>query len=64
MSTLRLVQALLHILQMFMGYILMLAFMAYNAWICIAILIGGGTGHLLFTWLVDTPLSDSSDHCI
>jgi len=63
-SKLRLVQAFLHVLQMFMGYILMLAFMAYNAWVCIAILIGGGIGHLLFTWLVETPLSDSSDHCM
>ena len=60
----RIIQALLHVLQMFMGYVLMLAFMAYNTWICLAILLGGGVGHLIFTWLVDSPLSDSADHCM
>eukprot|EP00794_Sanderia_malayensis_P016200 gene16200-17830_t len=63
-SKLRLVQACLHMLQMFLGYVLMLAFMAYNGWICIAILLGGGLGYLVFTWLVVQPQSDTADHCM
>lgn len=41
-------QSLLHILQVAMSYTLMLGFMTFNIWLCIAILAGAGLGYFLF----------------
>lgn len=61
-SLAHLIQTILHTLQVFIGYLLMLAFMTYNCWICIALLLGSGMGYFLFGWR--TPnLSSSGDHC-
>jgi len=47
-------------LQVFLGYLLMLAFMTYNVWVCIAVILGAGVGYFLFGV---TPIILGSDHC-
>ncbi|XP_066926012.1 high affinity copper uptake protein 1-like [Clytia hemisphaerica] len=55
-----LLQTFLHMLQVFIGYLLMLAFMTYNVWVCIAVILGAGFGYFLFGV---QPVIISSDHC-
>ena len=42
------VQTVTHMVHLFIGYCLMLLFMLLNAWICLSLLLGAGTGFLLF----------------
>merc|ERR1712002_486429 len=56
------IQTFLHVLQVFVGYMLMLAFMTYNVWICLAVLIGSGIGYFVFGWIF--PIQQmGGDHC-
>lgn len=57
-----LVQTVLHMIQVAVGYILMLAVMCYNVWIFLAVIVGSGLGYFLFGWKKDSVL-DTSDHC-
>jgi copper transporter 1 len=43
-------QTFLHILQFVLGYFLMLIFMTYNVWLCVALVVGTGVGYFLFGW--------------
>jgi len=61
-SMYHLIQTLMHMIQVFVGYILMLAAMCYNVWIFLAIVVGSGCGYFLFGWR-KSGLSDSGDHC-
>ena len=56
------IQTLLHMLQVFMSYCLMLVFMTYNAWLCIAVVIGAGAGYFLFGWR-KAIVVDINEHC-
>ena len=42
------IKTFLHVLHNAIGYFLMLAFMTYNYWICLSILIGIGIGYFIF----------------
>ncbi|XP_065893564.1 protein SLC31A2-like [Dysidea avara] len=42
------IQTLLYMLQITVGYFLMLTAMTYNAWLFISIILGAGTGYLCF----------------
>lgn len=42
------IQAFFHIIQAFLGFIIMLIFMTFNVWLCLSILIGAGFGYLVF----------------
>ena len=42
------IKTFLHVLHYAIGYFLMLAFMTYNYWICLSILIGIGIGYFIF----------------
>ena len=55
-------QTLLHVVQVFVSYCLMLAFMTYNAYICIAICIGAGVGYYFFGW-IRQGTQDPNEHC-
>eukprot|EP00794_Sanderia_malayensis_P016202 gene16202-17832_t len=55
-------QTLLHIVQVFVGYLLMLAFMTYNVWVCFAIILGAGLGYFAFGWK-SVSVVDIGDHC-
>ncbi|KAM8829114.1 protein SLC31A2 [Spinachia spinachia] len=41
------VQAVLHMLQVSLGYMLMLCVMSYNTWIFLGVIVGSGLGHLI-----------------
>ncbi|XP_076319332.1 high affinity copper uptake protein 1-like [Tachypleus tridentatus] len=42
------IQTGLHIVQVVISYFLMLIFMTYNVWLCIAVALGAGVGFFLF----------------
>ncbi|BFZ20108.1 hypothetical protein BsWGS_23147 [Bradybaena similaris] len=55
-------QTLLHIIQVFISYCLMLVFMTYNVWLCVAIILGAGVGYFTFGWK-RAMVVDSNEHC-
>lgn len=55
-------QTLLHMVQVFISYCLMLIFMTYNAWLCISIILGAGVGYFLFGWQRAVAV-DINEHC-
>jgi len=63
-STAHLIQTGLHVLQVFISYLLMLAFMLFNIWICLAVLLGAGSGYFLIgTKKVTAYTPYNEDHC-
>ena len=62
MASSHLLQALLHVLQLFFSYCLMLIFMTYNAYLCIALCLGGGIGYWMFAWK-RFDVTDQNEHC-
>jgi copper transporter 1 len=44
------IQTALQITQVVLGYCLMLIFMTYNVWLCVALVSGTGLGYFLFGW--------------
>lgn len=57
-----LTQTLLHVLQVFISYCLMLVFMTYNVWLCIAVILGAGAGYFFFGWK-RAVVVDVNEHC-
>ncbi|XP_076455060.1 high affinity copper uptake protein 1-like [Babylonia areolata] len=55
-------QTLLHMVQVFVSYCLMLVFMTYNVYLCISIIIGAGLGYFLFGWR-RAMVVDMNEHC-
>lgn len=55
-------QTLLHILQVVLSYVLMLVFMTYNGFLCIAVALGAGAGYFLFSWK-KAIVVDITEHC-
>lgn len=55
-------QTLLHIVQVVVSYFLMLIFMTYNAYLCIAVAAGAGMGYFLFSWR-KAVVVDITEHC-
>ncbi|CAL8280243.1 unnamed protein product [Merluccius merluccius] len=62
LSAAHLVQTLLHVLQVSVSYLLMLVFMTYNGFLCIAVAIGAGAGYFLFSWR-KAVVVDITEHC-
>jgi len=56
------IQTFLHILQVTISYMLMLVFMTYNVWLCLAVVLGAGTGYFFFGWRKQTVM-DVNEHC-
>ena len=59
-------QTFLHIVQVAVGYLLMLVVMTYNLWLFFAVVLGAGLGYLVFGWLrivyaLQGP--GNEDHC-
>ncbi|KAJ9587037.1 hypothetical protein L9F63_019379 [Diploptera punctata] len=52
----------LHGVQIVLSYFLMLIFMTYNVWLCIAVVAGAITGYFLFGWK-KTLVMDVTEHC-
>lgn len=58
-----LIQTLLYGLQMTLSYALMLIFMSFNVYICVAVVFGASVGFLVFGWRKRLILDMSADHC-
>lgn len=61
-SSAHFIQTVLHILQVFISYLLMLVFMNYNVWLCLAVVLGAGAGYFLFGWK-RAIVVDVNEHC-
>lgn len=57
-----LILTLLHMVQVTLAYMLMLVFMTYNSWLCVAVVLGFTTGYFLFGWR-KMVVFDEPDHC-
>jgi hypothetical protein len=55
-------QTVLHMLQLTVSYLLMLVFMTYNSYLCLAIVLGSGLGYFLFGLKRLSPI-DVNEHC-
>lgn len=55
-----LLSTLVHVLQVCLGYSLMLAIMTFNVWLCVAVITGAGIGYFLFSWQRSDSNNDSS----
>ncbi|XP_056146737.1 high affinity copper uptake protein 1 [Lampris incognitus] len=62
LSLSHLLQTLLHIVQVVVSYLLMLVFMTYNGFLCIAVAAGAGAGYFLFSWR-KAVVVDITEHC-
>ncbi|XP_063424686.1 high affinity copper uptake protein 1-like isoform X2 [Mytilus trossulus] len=56
------IQTILHVVQVFISYCLMLAFMTYNVWLCVAVILGAGAGYFMFGWK-RAVVVDVNEHC-
>lgn len=55
-------QTFLHVVQIVLSYFLMLIFMTYNIWLCLAVVLGAATGYFLFGWK-KSVIVDVTEHC-
>jgi len=55
-------QTCLHVLQVVLSYFLMLVFMTYNVWLCLAVALGAGVGYFCFGWK-KSLIVDITEHC-
>ncbi|XP_042560407.1 high affinity copper uptake protein 1 [Clupea harengus] len=62
MSLAHTLQTVLHIVQVVVSYFLMLVFMTYNGYLCIAVAAGAGLGYFLFSWK-KAVVVDITEHC-
>ncbi|CAH0553665.1 unnamed protein product [Brassicogethes aeneus] len=62
LSIMHFFQTFLHMVQMVLSYFLMLIFMTYNVWLCIAVVLGAGVGYFLFGWK-KSVIVDVTEHC-
>lgn len=62
MSAMHAFQTCLHIVQITLSYFLMLIFMTYNIWLCIAVVLGAAVGYFLFGWK-KSVIVDVTEHC-
>lgn len=62
LSSGHIVQTFLHLIQSTSSYILMLIFMTYNVYPCLALVLGLATGYFFFGWRKNTVV-DVTEHC-
>ncbi|KAK6636936.1 hypothetical protein RUM43_010600 [Polyplax serrata] len=55
-------QTFLQAVQMVLSYFLMLIFMTYNVWLCMAVILGATIGYFLFGWKKSVVV-DVTEHC-
>ncbi|KAL5290998.1 SLC31A1 family protein [Megaselia abdita] len=55
-------QTVLHIIQVTLSFLLMLIFMTYNVWLCLAVVLGAAVGYFLFCWK-KSVIVDVTEHC-
>lgn len=62
LSSGHIIQTLLHFIQSIASYVLMLVFMTYNVWLCLALVLGLAVGYFFFGWR-KTTIVDVNEHC-
>lgn len=50
-------------IQMILAYLIMLIFMTYNSWLCVAVIAGLTVGYFAFGWRKTVVLEQSGDGC-
>lgn len=55
-------QSVLHLVQVTLSLMLMLIFMTYNTWLCLAVVFGAMVGYFLFGWKKSVVV-DVTEHC-
>lgn len=61
-SAMHLYQSFLHLIQVTLSLMLMLVFMTYNVWLCLAVVLGAMVGYFLFGWKKSIVV-DVTEHC-
>lgn len=61
-SMMHLYQSFLHLVQVTLSLMLMLIFMTYNVWLCLAVVFGAMVGYFLFGWKKSVVV-DVTEHC-
>lgn len=61
-SAVHALQTFLHLVQTIISYFLMLIFMTYNVWLCLAVALGAGVGYFFFGWKKSLVV-DITEHC-
>ncbi|CAH0728695.1 unnamed protein product, partial [Brenthis ino] len=61
-SSAHFIQTFLHVIQSTASYILMLVFMTYNVWLCLALVLGMALGYFFFGWRKSSVV-DTTEHC-
>lgn len=61
-SLMHIYQSILHLIQVTLSLMLMLIFMTYNTWLCLAVVIGAMVGYFLFGWKKSIVV-DVTEHC-
>ncbi|XP_065344818.1 high affinity copper uptake protein 1-like isoform X2 [Cloeon dipterum] len=62
LSGIHALQTALHVLQLVISYLLMLIFMTFNVWLCLAVIVGATIGYFLFGWK-KSVIVDVTEHC-
>lgn len=62
LSSGHMIQTALHVIQSTASYMLMLIFMTYNIWLCLALVLGLGLGYFFFGWRKNSVV-DLTEHC-
>jgi len=61
-STMHFYQSFLHLIQVTLSLMLMLIFMTYNTWLCLAVVFGAMVGYFMFGWKKSVVV-DVTEHC-
>jgi len=56
-------QTLLHFIQLWISLSLMLVFMTFNVYLCLAVTVGGAVGYFLFAWIQRPGRRYGSEMC-
>lgn len=62
LSLMHIYQSFLHLIQVTLSLMLMLIFMTYNTWLCLAVVFGAMIGYFLFGWKKSLVV-DVTEHC-
>ena len=49
--------------QIVLSYCLMLIFMTYNVWLCLAVALGAAAGYFMFGWKKTVVVDVGGEHC-
>jgi len=58
-----LLQTILQFVQIVLSYCLMLIFMTYNVWLCLAVALGASIGYFMFGWKKTVVVDVGGEHC-